>query len=368
MADFKNDKRIVLTLDAGGTNLVFSAVQANEEIIEPITLPSQPHDLDKALKTIMEGFQAVKSKLKENPSAISFAFPGPADYRLGIIGDLPNLPAFRGGIALGPMLENHFQIPVFINNDGDLFVYGEAISGFLPYVNQKLKESGSPKQYNVLFGVTLGTGFGAGIVSNGELFNGDNSAAGEIWVMRHKFLKDNHAEEGASIRAVKRVFCEESGINPAECPEPKIIYDIAKGKQEGNQNAALKAFETMGEVVGDALANAITLIDGLIVIGGGLTGAADLFLNRIVDEMNGEFHPVSNAVISRLASKVFNLEDHNQLQSFLKGDKREIKIPFSDKIIQYDPLHRIGVGLSKLSTNKAVSVGAYAYALNHLDK
>jgi glucokinase len=50
---------------------------------------------------------------------------------LGIIGDLENLPTFKGGVALGPMLEEIFNIPVFINNDGDLFAYGEAIAGLL---------------------------------------------------------------------------------------------------------------------------------------------------------------------------------------------------------------------------------------------
>ena len=60
------------------------------------------------LATLVEGFMAVKSKLSEKPVAISFAFPGPADYPNGIIGDLPNLPAFRGGVALGPFLENRF--------------------------------------------------------------------------------------------------------------------------------------------------------------------------------------------------------------------------------------------------------------------
>ena len=43
------------------------------------------------------------SVLPRPPVAISFAFPGPADYPAGIIGDLANLPAFRGGVALGPM-------------------------------------------------------------------------------------------------------------------------------------------------------------------------------------------------------------------------------------------------------------------------
>ncbi len=147
---YKNDKRIVMTLDAGGTNLVFTAIQGNEQIIDEIRFPSAPNNLEKMLSTLVEGFNEVKSKLSEEPVAISFAFPGPADYPNGIIGDLPNLPAFRGGVALGPFLETKFNLPVFINNDGDLYAYGEAISGFLPEINQKLKEAGSPKQYKNL--------------------------------------------------------------------------------------------------------------------------------------------------------------------------------------------------------------------------
>ena len=42
---YASDPRVVLTLDAGGTNFVFSAVQGEREVVEPITLPSQAHDL-----------------------------------------------------------------------------------------------------------------------------------------------------------------------------------------------------------------------------------------------------------------------------------------------------------------------------------
>ena len=162
------DARIVMTLDAGGTNLKFSAIRGNRLLLEPIYVPTEADNLDRCLANIVKGFDQVREHCPEPPVAISFAFPGPADYPAGIIGDLPNLPAFRGGVALGPMLEDQFGIPVFINNDGDLFVYGEAIAGFLPYINDLLEKAGSPKRYKNLFGVTLGTGFGGGIVRDGE--------------------------------------------------------------------------------------------------------------------------------------------------------------------------------------------------------
>ena len=136
-------------------------MQANKFIVDPITLPSNADNLDKCLATMVEGFQAVIDKLEEKPVAISFAVPGPADYPNGIIGGyLPNFPSFREGVALGPFLEYKFGIPVFINNDGDLFAYGEALGGALPEVNARLEALGSPKRYKNLVGYTFGTGLG----------------------------------------------------------------------------------------------------------------------------------------------------------------------------------------------------------------
>ena len=71
---YRYDNRVVITLDAGGTNLVFGAMQANKFIVDPITLPSNADNLDKCLATMVEGFQAIIDKLEEKPVAISFAF------------------------------------------------------------------------------------------------------------------------------------------------------------------------------------------------------------------------------------------------------------------------------------------------------
>ncbi len=138
------DERIVLTLDAGGTNFVFSAIQSSRELVEPVRLPSETQSLELSLKTIDTGFRQVIAALDREPTAISFAFPGPADYPSGIIDNVSNLPAFSGGVPLGPWLERKFGLPVFINNDGNLFVYGEAIAGLLPAVNRMFAEAASP--------------------------------------------------------------------------------------------------------------------------------------------------------------------------------------------------------------------------------
>ncbi len=366
--DPKNDRRIVLTLDAGGTNFRFSAICQNEQVTETVTLPSNGDDLDKCLSNIVEGFTRIKKQCPVMPVAISFAFPGPADYPNGIIGNLGNLPGFRGGVALGPMLEELFGIPAFINNDGDLFAYGEAILGFLPYVNSLLEKAGSPKRFRNLVGITLGTGFGGGIVLDGKLLTGDNSISGEVWLLRNKLFPHMSAEEGASIRAVRRVYAAQSGIPFEQAPEPREICDIGLGRIPGNKAAALEAFRQLGEVAGDAIANALTLVDGLAVIGGGISAAWPLFLPALVTELNSFYTAPDGTQFRRLASRAFNLQDAAEAKEFLAGETRQITIPRSGKKITHDPLQRTGIGISRLGTTEAVAVGAYAFALRKLDE
>ena len=365
---YQNDERIVMTLDAGGTNFVFSAVQAEQEIIHPFSIPAHAETLEEVLKNIRRGFESVREQLKAAPVAISFSFPGPADYEKGIIGDLVNLPVFRGGVALADYLQEVFGMPVFINNDGDLFAYGEAISGFLPEVNRWLEESGSPKRYHNLLGVTFGTGFGAGIVLRGKLLLGDNSAGGEINRISNKLYRNMSVEESVSIRGVRRVYANYANISFDQAPEPREIYQIARGEKPGDAMAAMKAFDEMAVVAGNAIADALTLIDGLVVIGGGLSGAWPVFLDRLVEEMNQAFATFNGKTTDRLEIKVYNLEDTNDRKKFIKGNYREIKVPFSDRTIVYDSEQRSGVGITRLGTSRAVALGAYNYALHTLDQ
>ncbi len=365
--DIRRDRRIVLTLDAGGTSFRFSAICGGEPVSETISMPSSADDLDQCLNNIVEGFTRVKEKCPVMPVAISFAFPGPADYPNGIIGDLPNLPAFRNGVALGPMLQSLFGVPVYINNDGDLFTYGEAIAGFLPYANELLANAGSPKRYKNLFGITLGTGFGGGIVADGNLLEGDNYISGEVWLLRNKLHPQMNAEEGASIRAVRRVYALQAGISMEDAPSPKQICEIGLGLLPGNRDAALEAFRQLGEVVGDAMANALTLMDGLAVIGGGIAAAWPLFLPALMAELNSSYVNPEGKTFRRLASIALSLEDPDQTDKFVRGETRQVAIPGGMKRITYDPLQRIGIGISRLGTSEAIAIGAYAYALKKLD-
>lgn len=359
------DDRIVLTLDAGGTNFVFSAIQGCKEIVSPVCLPATSDDLNKCLLALLEGFNKVEEQLIAEPVAISFAFPGPADYRNGVIGDLPNFSSFRGGVALGAFLEDKFGIPVFINNDGNLFAYGEALVGFLPEINRELKSRGSSIEYKNLLGITLGTGFGAGVVIDKILLTGDNGCGGDVWIMRNKKYPDMISEESVSIRAMRRVYGELVGEKPCTLT-PKEIYDIAEGTLAGNQEAAIKSFEELGEMAGAAVINALNIVDGMVVIGGGVAGASKYILRGMIKEMNREVSTFAGASFPCMQMKAFNLMDNADRDEFMTNQSTVVNVPFSENKVPYDCYKRIGVAVSSLGTSKAISMGAYAYALQQL--
>ena len=366
MANYRTDSRIVMTLDASSVTMVFGAMQGGEFIVEPITLDANAHDLDLCLQTMVKGFKMVRDQLDRQPAAISFAFPGPADYPNGIIhGYLLNFPSFRGGVALGPYLRKKFGIPVYINNDGDLFAYGEALGGVLPDINERLELAGSQKRYHNLLGYVFGDGFGVGMIVNGMLNRGDNSCV-ETCYFPHAKHPDIIVEEGVSIRAVKRVYRELSG-DEREL-EPKDIFDIAEGRLEGSQEAAAQSFAEMGELTGEVILPAANITDGLVVLGGGMTGASKYIKPSILEVMRSKISTLDGKELGRIPMKVYDLDNEDELAEFIKGEQQKMKIYGSEIEVDFDPLKRIGVTVSKLGAGKAIAIGAYAFALDQLDR
>ena len=318
------------------------------------------------MKAIVNGFSTIFDLCEEKPVAISFAFPGPANYKEGIVGGfLPNFPAFRDGVALGPFLEEHFGVPVFINNDGDLFAYGEATQGMLPEINRRVAELGSTRSYRNLLGYTFGTGFGIGEVIDGRLNLGNNSCV-ETFCLPAACDSSIMAEEFVSIRAIVREYRRLEPSAP-DGLTPKDICDIADGVREGNAEAARESFRLFGAAAGDAMATAVTLTDSLIVVGGGLTGASRHFMPALLESLRSTVKTINGEQLGRVQMEVFDLDDEEQLKRFAAGEARQIKVYGSERTVTYDPMKRTGIAISKIGASKAISTGAYTYALTCLD-
>jgi len=333
------DEKLVLTLDAGGTNFVYSAWLNAQETMDPITTPSFGGNLHKCIEGMIYRFESIIAQMDVKPAAISIAFPGPTDYNAGVIGDLQNLPGFRGGVPLAAILEAHFNVPVFIRNDGDLFALGEALHGYLPKVNTWLQSKLNTRVSSSLFGITLGSGIGGGLVIHNQLYAGVNFFASEIWQMKLLGPNGINLEKYCSKKGLGDLYSHYSGVK--QDMSPAQIASIAEGKEPGNALAAKKVFEETGKVLGHALHNLIAVLDCHIVFGGAISGAYHLFAPAMFQFLK---ESIPQQVI-----------DWEQVESMENLTSSIGSRPF------------IIVGKSVMETSRAIHAGAYSVAIKHLN-
>jgi len=164
----------LLGIDIGGTKtaVIYAREEPKDiEIIEKMVFPTTNFDdtLDNIfshLRQIME-----KNKLKSNNThAIGISCGGPLDSRLGIVMSPPNLPGWNN-IPIVSMINERLQIPCALQNDANACALAE------------WKFGAGKGTKNMIF-LTFGTGLGAGIIINGELYSGTNDNAGEVGHIR----------------------------------------------------------------------------------------------------------------------------------------------------------------------------------------
>jgi glucokinase len=105
-----------------------------------------------------------------------------------------------------------------------------------------------------------------------------------------------------------------------------------------------------------------------VVIGGGLSDAAPLFMPALIAELNGHLRALDGRMIARLELSAFDLDDPRGREEFLRPGAREVLVPGSTRKVSYQGDKRTGVGRSRLGTSAAISLGAYAFALARLDR
>jgi glucokinase len=86
----------------------------------------------------------------------------------------------------------------------------------------------------------------------------------------------------------------------------------------------------------------------------------------VMAELNGTIASYGGGKTDRLIQDVYDLENPVERSEFFQGGAREIAVPHSSRTVITDPRKRVGVGISKLGASRAVGIGAYAFALNHL--
>jgi len=254
----------IIGVDLGGTNIKTALINLNGKIIKKYETPT---GTKKGTKTVINNIISTIKNVKSGKIlGIGIGSPGPLDYKKGIITTPVNLP-FRNA-PLRKIIQNKFKLKTFLDNDANCFTLAEAVFG-------------QGKKYENVVGITLGTGFGGGLVINKKVYHGRNNAAelGHITINYDgpKSRCKNHGciETHVAARGIRRIF---GGSDP---------YSIYKLASNGNKKA-IKTFDEMGYYLGIGLTNIIYAFDpDIIVIGGKISNSWKYFsktMNKTIKE------------------------------------------------------------------------------------
>ncbi|MGN0228729.1 MAG: ROK family protein [Muribaculaceae bacterium] len=151
-------------IDLGGTNIRVGAV-SNGKIVRKAQVPTprttNPDEVVDAIVDLIR--QVAESDVIEG---IGIGVPSVVDWEKGIVYNVMNIPSWKE-VHIKDILESEFGVPVAVNNDANCFALGE-------------KMYGAARLYDDVVGITLGTGVGAGLIFDGRLYSGRNTAAGEV--------------------------------------------------------------------------------------------------------------------------------------------------------------------------------------------
>lgn len=282
-------EEVVAGIDIGGTTVHIGLVTQAGEVFSHICLHTkeyaQPEDLAKA---VSEKIKAALYDLdgKYTLKGIGIGAPNGNFYK-GTIEYAPNIKWY-GIIPFAKMLEDEMSVPCKLTNDANAAALGEMIFG-------------AAKGMKDFIFITLGTGLGSGIVSNGNLIYGHDGFAGE---MGHLVVVPNGRLCGCGRTGCLETYCSAPGLvktyqeilirqNPAlkhisntddSLSEitAKTVFEKAKAGEAG----AMEAFAFTAETLGLALANAVAYTSPqAIFLFGGLAAAGELLFNDVQRHM-----------------------------------------------------------------------------------
>lgn len=256
---------MIIGIDIGGSSVKAGVVNEEGTVVklERVKTPKTKEELVHAIINVAQSlFQEFQH---HGIKGIGVGCPGPLDAKKGIILKTPNLPQFTD---LGRPLRNNFKVPIVFDNDANCFTLVEAVYG-----------AGKEEGTNIVLGITLGTGFGAGLVIDKKIYSGKGNAL----ELGHTLINKDEEEELPNL--VKG--CVEQYVSTAailatakkydlDAKEPIEVFQLAELKNE----KALQIWKEFGWHLGIALTNAIHAFDPDVIVIGGQMNQAWLYFEE----------------------------------------------------------------------------------------
>lgn len=264
----------VVGVDLGATKIAAGLVTPHNEIIKKVYTETEAGAGPPAVVERIAGcVEQLKTALpaRQHIAAIGVCCPGPLDHRRGLVLDPPNLAGWVN-VPLQKMLEERLGLPAPIEHDAKAAALGEFYFG-------------AGRDYNDMIFIVIGTGVGAAIIINGQLYRGPTNAAGEVG---HITVDMNGPACSCGSNGCLEVFVAGpdlvdrfreaiSGQNvavPAQIDGSMVAQLAAQGQPQ-----ALQVFQKAGEALGTGIAAMAHMFDiSAYIIGGSVAQAGDLLL------------------------------------------------------------------------------------------
>jgi glucokinase len=268
-----------VAVDLGGTHIRAARFSSAVPIPDAQTkIPTHASEGPEAV--VARIVEAITAVLPPSQSAlrIGIGAPGPLDPAAGTILEAPNLPGFLD-FPLRDRIRSHFDCPVALGNDANLAALAEW-------------RFGAGRGTDHMLYLTISTGIGGGIISDGRLLVGARGLAAELGHMtvqpdgprcgcgRPGHLEAVAAGPAIARRAAARVEAGERS-SLATARNRITAADVGRAALDGDALAAevvAEAAEAIGAHLAD-LAHAFN--PEVIVIGGGVAQIGDLLFNGI---------------------------------------------------------------------------------------
>lgn len=271
-------------MDLGGTNIKTSLFTGDFLTAAELRTPTMVHLGPEGVLERMEEnirkllFQAGTSL--QEVEVMGIGVPGLLDIENGISLFSPNFPKWEN-VPIVHWFKEQLGIPVFIDNDVRVNLYGECFFG-----------AGKGKKNVVL--LTLGTGLGAGVMIDGHILYGATGSMGEIGHMnmyregrpcrcKSSGCLGRYVSALGLLRTVKeKIEAKEETILTAWTRDPEeITAEMVSRAFDAGDVLAREAMEETGEILGYGLVNVINLYNPeCIIIGGGMSAAGERLLSK----------------------------------------------------------------------------------------
>lgn len=292
---------VVAGVDIGQTHLAVGLLDLEASIIvdrrESLELASETPEtvLARIAATIRE-LAALAGVDSTRLFGIGVGVPGPVDFELGIPVTPPVMPGWDR-YPVASFLSGEFGCPAFLDNDVNVMALGE-------------RDRGAADKRGAFLWVKVGTGIGAGIVAEGEIWRGAKGAAGDIGhigidgdstLCRCGNRGCLEAVAGGRAVAARAEAAAASGTSPflsreLAVPGARATPDlIARGATHGDE-ACLRILMDSAKAVGDVLAKLVNFFNpSLIVVGGGLANSGERYVASIREAIYRRSTPLATA-------------------------------------------------------------------------